>query len=44
MTPEFHSGYLSDENKNANSKIYAPPMFTAALCTVTKLWKQLKCS
>ena len=33
--------YLSEENKNTNSKI-CTPMFIAALFTIAKIWKQPK--
>ena len=37
------SGYLSKENKNANSKDICTLMFIAALFTMAKIWKQSKC-
>ena len=36
-------GYLSEENKNSNSKRYMYPNVTAALFTIAKIWIQLKC-
>ena len=36
------TGYLPKEHENTNSKICIL-MFTAALFTLTKIWKQLKC-
>ena len=34
------SGYISKEIQNTNLKQYMPPMFTAALFTTAKIWKQ----
>ena len=35
-------GYLSEENENTNCKDMCTPMFTEALFTTTKIWKQPK--
>ena len=35
--------YLSKEYKNADSKGHMHPTFIAALSTIAKLWKDLKC-
>ena len=37
------SGYLSEEDKNTNSKDIGTHVFTAALFTTAKIWKQSKC-
>ena len=37
------SGNLSEESENTNWKKYMIPMFTAALLTIAKTWKQPKC-
>ena len=39
-TSNSTSGYLTKGNKNTNSKRYTHPMFTAALFTIAKIWKQ----
>lgn len=36
----FTSGYLNEENKNTNLKDLCTSMFTAALLTLVKIWKQ----
>ena len=33
-------GYIAKENKNTDLKIHMHPMFTAALFTTAKIWKQ----
>lgn len=38
------SGFISKGDENTISKRYMHSMFTAALFTVTKVWKQHKCS
>ena len=40
---ESASGYKSEETQNTNAKEYTHPMFTAALFTIAKPWKQPKC-
>ena len=38
------TGYLPRENENTNLKIYiCTPMFTVALFTIAKTWKQPTC-
>ena len=37
------SKYLYEENKNTNLKRHMHSMFIAALFTIAKIWKQLKC-
>ena len=37
------SGYLSKENETLTLKDICTPMFTAALFTIAKIWKQPKC-
>ena len=40
----YRWGYLSEGNKNTNSKRYThTPMFVAALLTIAKIWKPPKC-
>ena len=36
--------YISKENKTLIWKDTCTPIFTAALFTITKIWKQLKCT
>ena len=35
--------YISEENKNTNSKIYMDSNVCTTLFTITKIWKQSKC-
>ena len=37
------SGYLSEENKNTKTTRYMHSMCIAALFTIVKIWKPLKC-
>nr|KAF6392751.1 hypothetical protein mPipKuh1_007924 [Pipistrellus kuhlii] len=34
---------ISAETQNMNSREYTHPVFTAALCTIAKVWKQPQC-
>ena len=43
MINNLISGHLSEENKNTNLKRYMYTMLTAALFTITMIWKQPKC-
>jgi hypothetical protein len=44
MIQQFHSwGYTRRNVKSAYNKGTCTPMFTAALFTITKLWKQPRC-
>ena len=36
-------GIYPKKTKHKLKKIYGPSMFTAALFTIAKIWKQLKC-
>ena len=42
MIQQFYFWDISKGNKNTNSKRYLHPMFTGALFTVAKTWKQPK--
>ena len=44
MTQQFHSWvYIRKKQKHQFKKIHASQMFTAALFTIAKIWKQPKC-
>lgn len=43
MMQESHLGYLSEGNKNTDSKDRHTIMFMAALLTIAKAWKPHKC-
>ena len=43
MTQLSTSGYISEGNENTVPKRYLHSMFIAALFTIAKIWKQLKC-
>ena len=43
MIQQFHSGYISEENKNTDLKKKCTPIFIATLFTIAKIWRQLKC-
>ena len=42
MIQQLHAEYLSEENKNTNSKTYLHSHVIAALLTIAKIWKQSK--
>ena len=43
MIQQFHSGIHPKEIKSLSRRDICTPIFTAALLTITKTWKQCKC-